>query len=107
MQFANLDFSSRASAALDQLKAEADNGDILLSDAIVVAKAFVRINNDPQAVIDTWVPLPGEPSQLNTLAERVEGTATVFVVVWEAHEGKNAYVHDLGWERREPHDPSR
>lgn len=102
VDFTSLEFSPRATAALDQLKAETDAGHILLADAIVAAKLLVRINSDPQAVLDSWVPLPGEPPSPNVLAERVEGIETIFVVVWEAREGLNAYVHDLGWEPRNP-----
>ena len=107
MEFANVEFSPKASAALDQLTAEVDAGDIVLADAIVVAKVFVRINSDPQAVLETWVPLPGESPSPSVLAERVEGIATGFVVVWEAREGLTAYVHDLGWEPRNPTGDSR
>ena len=102
MEFANLEFSPGADAALDQLKAEADAGDISFADALTAAKMLVRINNDPQAVLDNWLLLPGEPAQHNVLAERVEGIAMVFVVVWEARPNHSAYVHDLGWEPRQP-----
>gem|GEM_PF-6068653 len=71
-----------------------------LADAIAAARLFVRIDQDPQGVIDTWIPLPGDPPLENILSERVEGSAYVFVVVWEHRHGLPAYVHDLGWESR-------
>lgn len=102
MEFANIEFSPKASAALDQLKAEVDAGDMQLVDAIVAARVFVRIDSDPQAVLDNWVSLPGEPPAQDVLAERVEASSVVFVVVWEARVGREAYVHDVGWEPRNP-----
>ena len=100
VEFSNLDLSPAASASLDQMKAAIDRGEMILADAIAVAKALVRIDNDPQAVIDNWIRLPGDPPIEDVLAERVEGTNTVFVIVWETRPDAPAYVHEIGWEDR-------
>lgn len=102
MEFANLDLAPRATAALDQLTAMVDDGTVDLADAIVMARALVRIDQDPTAELATWLTLPGASQPESELAERVEANQLVFVIVWEPRPGRPAYIHDIGWEWRQP-----